>query len=124
MENTKTKKVGTFTIGFCLILIGIAAFTSMFIGIKVLKYTLYAWPIILILIGAEILYYSTKENITLKYDLLGIILLCFIFGVTIFGSIASQALNDYIDNRDYYIEKIAEYTQTQKQLDCIDKINN
>lgn len=124
MENTKIKKVGTFTIGFCLILIGFATFVSMFIGVKVLKYTLYAWPVIIILIGAEILYYSSKENITLKYDLLGIILLCFIFGITILGSIASQALNDYIDNRDYYIEKIAEHTQTQKQLDCIDKINN
>ena len=124
MDNLKVKKVGTFTIGFCLILVGIAAFTSMFIGIKVLKYTLFAWPIILVLTGAEILYYSSKENISLKYDFLGVLLLCFVFGMTIVGSITSQALNEYIDNKEYYMEKITSYNKDMNNINCLDEVSN
>ncbi len=123
MENKKVKRIGTLTIGFCLILIGIASFASMFLGIKILQYTLWAWPIILISVGIEVLYYNSREDVTLKYDILGTILLGIIFVVTIFGSIASQALNEFIDNKDYYMENFKNYHQVN-YIDCNDLDNN
>ena len=123
MENNKVKRIGTLTIGFCLILIGIASFASMFLGIKILQYTLWAWPIILISVGIEVLYYNSREDVTLKYDILGTILLGTIFIVTIFGSIASQALNEFIDNKDYYMENFKNYHQVN-YIDCKDLDNN
>lgn len=117
MESKKVKKIGTFTFGFCLIIIGIATFVSMFIGIEVLKYTLYGWPTALILIGTEILYYNSREDITLKYDILGTILLIVVFFISIFGSIATQALNEFIDNKEYYIESFKNITDTH-YIEC------
>lgn len=119
MENKRIKKIGTFTFGFCLIVIGIATFLSMFIGIEVLRYTLYAWPIVLILIGIEILYYNSREDITLKYDILGTFLLGTVFVISIFGSIASQALNEFIQNKDFYIEQFKGINEVH-YIECID----
>ena len=119
MENKKVKRIGTFTLGFCLIVIGITAILSMFIGIKVLKYTLYAWPIIIILIGCEILYYNSKKDITLKYDFWGTVLLIIIFLTAVFGSITSHVVNEFIDNKDYYLEYISDINKSHS-TDCID----
>ena len=119
MENKKIKKVGTFTFGFCLIVIGIAAFLSMFIGIKALQYTLYAWPVIIILIGFEVLYYNAKEDITLKYDILGTILLGIVFITAVFGSITTHALNEFIANKEYYINSFKDINKAH-YIDCID----
>ena len=112
MENIKIKKIGTFTFGFCLIILGISAFLSMFMGTKILQYTLYAWPIVLILIGVEVLYYNSRADVTLKYDILGTFLLGIIFIVSIFGSMASQALNEFIQNKEYYIESFKNMNET------------
>lgn len=104
-ENKKhIKKVGTFTTGICLILIGITIFISLFIGIKILKYMIYAWPLILILIGTEIIYYSTKENIELKYDFWGVILLIILF----FGSICGSAFSNIVLNNELRINQYIE----------------
>lgn len=122
MENIKIKKIGTFTFGFCLIIIGISTFLSLFISIEVLKYTLYAWPIVLILIGIEVLYYNSREDITLKYDILGTFLLGIIFITAIFGSIASHALNEFINNKEYYLEQFKNMNEVH-YIECIDSIN-
>lgn len=122
MENKRVKKIGTFTFGFCLIVIGIAAFISMFIGIEVLRYTLYAWPLIIILIGAEILYYNSKEDVVLKYDILGSILLGTVFVISIFGSIASHALAEFIQNKDYYINSLKNINEVH-YIECVDVEN-
>jgi len=119
MENKKIKKIGTFTFGFCLIVIGIAAFMSMFIGIEVLRYTLYAWPIILILVGIEVIYYNSREDIALKYDILGTFLLGIVFVTAVFGSIASQALNEFIQNKDYYFKQFKAMHEVH-YIECIE----
>ena len=91
----------------------------MFIGIKVLQHTLYAWPIILILIGTEVLYYNTRQYITLKYDILGTILLVTIFIFSIFGAMASHLLNDFITNKSYYIESLKNMNNTTN-IECVE----
>lgn len=103
-DKKKIKKVGTFTTGLCLILLGVTIFVSLFIGSKVLNYLLYAWSAILIFIGVEILYYGNKEGIELKYDFWGVILLIILFFGSIFGSAFTNVvlnnttkINEYID---------------------------
>lgn len=120
MENKKIKKIGTFTFGFCLIVIGIAAFLSMFIGIEVLKYTLYAWPIVIILIGIEVIYYNSREDVSLKYDILGTFLLVIVFVTAVFGSMLSNALNEFIKNKEYYFEQFKSMNEVH-YIDCTDE---
>lgn len=91
----------------------------MFIGTKILQYTLYAWPIVLVLIGIEVLYYNSRTDITLKYDILGTFLLGIIFIVSIVGSMASQVLNEFIQNKEYYIESFKNMNETH-YIQCLE----
>ena len=66
--------------------IGIAILIQLFVKQDIFKYVMTMWPVIFILLGIEILYYSYKKDIEIKYDVLGIL---FTFLLIIFGSIFS-----------------------------------
>lgn len=86
MENNDIKKIGRNTFGITFIIVGIAIILQLFIKYDIFKYAMLMWPVVLILLGIEILYYSHKKDITIKYDGIGIFLT---FLVIIFGSIFS-----------------------------------
>ena len=77
----KIRRVGTLTCGILLVVIGLLCLVHIFWPIFHYEYLLRGWPIILILVGTEMLVanraYLKSENVEIKYDL-GAIILIFI----------------------------------------------
>ncbi|UAC48661.1 hypothetical protein K6959_01325 [Bacillus aquiflavi] len=72
----RTWRVGTFSMGLSLIMLGVMLFISQWFGFKLLHVMVSWWPLILVVLGVEILLYLLKakeENPFLKYDFLSII---------------------------------------------------
>src|SRR5690625_3502190 len=77
----RTWRVGSFSMGALLIFLGILLVLSQQLGMKASTIFLAWWPIILIVLGIEILiyiYFVKKENSFIKYDFLSIIFVSFI----------------------------------------------
>lgn len=74
MEEKKIRKIGRLTFGVTLVLLGILVMLATFLPIDVLRFGFAFGPIIFISIGFEIIYYSRKDDINIKYDVIGIIL--------------------------------------------------
>ena len=70
------RRMGTFTMGVCLFVFGVLFLAHTFI--KTINYVLifHLWPVIFILLGGEILYYTLRGGDNhMKYDYAAIILL-------------------------------------------------
>ena len=71
----RTWRVGTFSMGALLVLLGLFLFMSRFLGFNFLQVMTAWWPILLIVLGIEILVYlflSRQESPMLRYDFLSI----------------------------------------------------
>ena len=67
--NTPRRRVGTVTMGFALILTGISILLAVFTSSINLLYVLKLSPIILIILGTELLiYYFRKPNENVKFE--------------------------------------------------------
>lgn len=71
-KKLKTRKIGRFTFGIVLVLIGILIFVQTFTTIDTLRYIMMLSPLIFISLGLEVLILSRKNDI--KYDFIGVIL--------------------------------------------------
>jgi predicted membrane protein len=99
-EKLKNKRVGSITFGIMLIVFGITFFIQSVFKIDVAKYVSMFWPIIFILLGIEILYYNTKSDIIVKYDIKGTI---FLFIIICFGMMIGfldYCMNEIANNND------------------------
>ena len=103
MEEKKEKRVGTYTFGVMLIIIGISVLIMTFTKFDFFKYLLMLWPIVLIGLGIEILYLNSKSNVKVKIDLISIILM----GIVLFFT-AIFSLGNYFVNKVLYDEDIKE----------------
>jgi hypothetical protein len=77
MKKMKIKRVGTLTFGASLISLGILIFISQISDIYTLDLALKLWPLVLILLGVEILWYrfmTKDDDVVIKYDILSIFL--------------------------------------------------
>ena len=77
MEEKNEKRVGTYTFGVMLIIVGISVLIMTFTKFDFFRYLLMVWPIVLIGLGIEILYLNSKSNIRVKIDFISIILMGF-----------------------------------------------
>ncbi len=71
----RTWRVGTFSMGGSLVFLGLILFFSRFLGLNLVQVMSAWWPLILIVLGIEILVYlflSRQEKPMLKYDILSI----------------------------------------------------
>lgn len=71
----RTWRVGTFSMGGSLVFLGLFLFCSRFLGFSMVQVMSAWWPILLIVLGVEILLYlflSRQEKPVLKYDFLSI----------------------------------------------------
>lgn len=117
MENTKKKKlIGRTTFGFALVLFGISLVVQTLFTADILRYILMLWPLIIISIGVEIIYYSNKTDIETRYDILGIL----VTGIIVFFGILFSFIN-YGVNKILYSEDFNEYLQqpTQEYIDYL-----
>lgn len=116
----KEKRVGTYTFGAMLILIGISVIVMTFTKLDFIKYILMLWPFVLIGFGIEIIYLNSKSDIKVKIDFASIILMCavlFFTGIFSIGNyfvnkvlyddeVKSLIINQYMDNEyGNYMEK-------------------
>ncbi len=101
MEEKKEKRVGTYTFGVMLIIIGISVLIMTFTKFDFFKYLLMLWPIVLIGLGIEILYLNSKSNVKVKIDLISIILM----GIVLFFT-AIFSLGNYFVNKVLYDEEL------------------
>lgn len=101
MEEKNERRVGTYTFGVMLIIIGISVLIITFTKIDFFRYLLMVWPIVLIGLGIEILYLNSKSNIKVRIDFISIILM----GIVLFCS-AIFSLGNYFVNKILYDEDI------------------
>ncbi len=89
----KNKRVGTFSMALVLIGFGVLMLIGQFSHISAVNLAIKFWPLILILLGGEILYYSIKskkdgEDIIIRYDIFSV----FIVSIILFTNIAIYGL--------------------------------
>ena len=101
MEENKERRVGTYTFGAMLIIIGISVLVMTFTKFDFFRYLLMLWPIVLIGLGIEILYLNSKTNIRVKIDFISIVLM----GIVLFFT-AIFSLGNYFVNKILYDEEI------------------
>lgn len=101
MEEKKERRVGTYTFGVMLIIVGISVLIMTFTKLDFFRYLLMLWPVVLIGLGIEILYLNSKSNIKMKIDFVSIILM----GVVLFFT-AIFSLGNYFVNKVLYDEDI------------------
>lgn len=94
----KIKRVGTISMSIILIIFGVTLFLSQINKFSALNMVLNVWPMILILIGLEILWYrylSKDKEIVIKYDLFSIfiILVILLMNIGIFAISESGLTN-------------------------------
>ncbi|WP_066391017.1 ECF transporter S component family protein [Neobacillus mesonae] len=80
----RTWRVGTFSMGILLLMLGLFLFFSRFLGMDLIQVMSAWWPVILIVLGIEILIYlflARQEKPILQYDFLSI------FFVAIIGTL-------------------------------------
>ncbi len=89
----KIKRVGTITMAIILIALGIIIFVSQISGVTAINMIMKLWPLMLILLGTEILYFRYKskdDEIIIKYDIFSIFLVMFI----LFTNLGLYALSE------------------------------
>jgi hypothetical protein len=77
----KTYRVGTITMAIILISLGTIIFISQISGVLAIDMIMKLWPLMLILLGLEILYFRYKskdDEVVIKYDVFSIFLVMFI----------------------------------------------
>jgi hypothetical protein len=97
----RTWRVGTFSMGGSLLFLGLFLFFSRFLGFSMVQVMSAWWPILLIVLGVEILLYlflSRQEKPMLKYDFLSIFFVG-LMGTTgiVFAVISSTGLMDKVE---------------------------
>ena len=72
----KQRRVGTFTLGITLVAFGVLLLVHMFVP-SVSYYFIYScWPVIIMILGFEILYYAVRyKNESFKYDFAAVIII-------------------------------------------------
>ena len=80
----KERRVGAITCGIILVVLGVLCLIHIFYPALRYEYILHGWPLILILIGAEMLAanFTCSEHMKLKYDIPAVIL---VFVLVIFA---------------------------------------
>src|SRR4051812_33308619 len=99
--NTGSWRVGTFSMGGSLLLLGIFLLLSQLIGIDFAHMLISWWPIIFVVLGLEILLYlffAKRDNPVLRYDFLSIFFVGIIGMMGIgFTFLSTSGLLDLID---------------------------
>lgn len=94
-------RVGTFSMGGSLVLLGLFLFLSRFLGLNLANVMTAWWPILLIVLGVEILVYlvlSRSDRQVLKYDFMSIFFVGFLGMVGIvFALLSASGIINKVD---------------------------
>jgi len=125
MENEKKKsiRVGSFTFGIMMILIGVNIFLQTITSLDLFRFTLSLWPIVFIVLGIETLYYTYKKEVEIKYDILGIITIFIVLFLGIIFSSINYGVNKILYNKEISSDIVYYLTDTDYSINFIDKVN-
>lgn len=99
-------------IGISLIVVGLIIIVATFSTLDILRFMLVFFPLILIITGCEIIYYSRKEEVLVKYDVLGIILTFFVICGWFIFSLVNYGINKILYDIEIN-EQIKEYISSK-----------
>lgn len=98
----RSKRVGTISMAIVLIGLGLTMFIAQISKISAIELAIKFWPLVLILLGGEILWYSVqakkeKEEIKIRYDVFSVFIVMVILftNIVIYGLMETGVL-DYI----------------------------
>ncbi|MCX8074459.1 MAG: hypothetical protein N2749_02595 [Clostridia bacterium] len=126
MEEKKDKiikRIGTYTFGFTLILIGISIIVQTFFDYNVFRYILMLWPVVFITLGIEVLINSRKSNVSLQYDVFSILM---VFVILFFGAIfgtVNYGVNKVLYNDDIKISIVNSIKDKEHNFSFENKLN-
>ncbi|MNI61714.1 hypothetical protein D3C73_1169990 [compost metagenome] len=106
-----------------MILFGICIFLQAFVKADILRYILMIWPLIFVVLGAEILYNVYKKDVQLKYDIVSIFM---IFVILFFGgmfSVGNYFVNKVLYDQDFKSSIVKNYLKTNYTFTFEDKVN-
>ncbi|KAB3530550.1 LiaF transmembrane domain-containing protein [Alkaliphilus serpentinus] len=120
-------RVGTLSMGLTLIVLGITLLLSMINGYEIASYVIKFWPVILIVIGVEILLYiylSKEESPKVKYDGFSIFMIILIAIISLgFYSISAIGILPRLAAMAEGVDYSLNIKLQEKQVDStIDKI--
>lgn len=100
-NSGRVRRVGTVAFAVTLIVVGVLMLVNAFVPgfdlLEVLKFS----PVILIILGIEVLVYSARPGVVLKYDFLSIFV-CFVLVVGAAGAtVASALMEGYGPTHEY-----------------------
>lgn len=118
------RRVGTLTLGIVLIALGVIYMLVNIFDLNLAVDILKWWPIVLILLGGEVLLYgkdSCTENPSIRFDgisIFTIIVVLFIsFGSFIFTKVVNEALNP--KSPIYYKHHVSTNFYSPKEIDVL-----
>lgn len=120
VQSVKQRRVGTFTLGIALIMIGIMVPLSMIYQERAMLIFRFA-PAILIILGVEVLYYAIRyKESKLRYDGLSIFLVIMMTVITLIAS----TVTPFVSNTYAYSKQERELRiETRTQMtDVIDEL--
>jgi hypothetical protein len=83
----KNKRVGTISMAIVLIGFGVLLFLAQINQLSAVELAMKLWPMILILLGGEVLWYSFKskdeENVKIRYDVFSVFIVIVILSVNV-----------------------------------------
>lgn len=91
-------KIGRITCGILLILAGIAIFANIINPSLSLEIVIAFWPLILISLGLETLYYNFKKNVETKFDFWCMLILISVTGFCLIFYTANIYINKILTN--------------------------
>lgn len=96
----RTWRVGTVSMGAALVLLGVLLLFSKILGLEIYPIMASWWPVILIVLGTEVLIYlfvNGKEKTNVKYDIFSILIIGFIGTVGIgFALVSTLGIADEV----------------------------
>lgn len=120
----KVRRVGTFSLGLMLVAIGAIQLAQIFMpNVNVLSVVKYA-PVVLIVLGIEVLIYAARPDVKIKYDVISIFL-CIIIMLTAgaSGAVAAVAQAFTPENVTKRVTTEEQYKKSvQKALSNIPKL--
>ena len=102
MKKLKTRRVGTISMAIILIAFGVLIFIAQINSLSAVELAVKFWPMILILLGGEILWVSFKEkkeneSFLIRYDIFSmfIVMVVLFVNICIYG-LVETGIMDYI----------------------------
>ncbi|XEC95368.1 hypothetical protein AB6A23_01960 [Paenibacillus tarimensis] len=88
--NSRQYRVGSWSMGIAMIFMGLVLIASQLWGLAWLDHAMLWWPLLLVLLGAEVLIYlwrSQHEQPVIKYDIFSIMIVAFLGGMCLLFSV-------------------------------------